>query len=75
MPRKSKGLSENPVTQRLPADLLKRADALVPALAKDPATTVLAGMVTRSVVLRLAIAGGLHVLEDRHGGRSSRTRS
>jgi hypothetical protein len=66
MPRKSKGLSENPVTLRLPADLLRRADALVPALGRDGRTAVLAGMITRSVVLRLALAEGLQILEARH---------
>lgn len=75
MPRRSKGLSENPVTLRLPADLLRRADALVPVLAKDDATSVLAGMITRSVVLRLAVAEGLQVLEKRHGSPRGRRAS
>ena len=55
--------THTPVTAlRIPPALLARADELVPVLA---ATGEHVG-VTRSVVLRLALAEGLRVLQRRH---------
>ncbi len=63
-------LSDNPVMLRLPPAQLRRADALVRRVAKDPAVTVV-GRVSRSLVLRLALQEGLATLEQRYGaGRS-----
>lgn len=49
---------------RLPTSAIARADALAAALADDPQLSAM-GPVTRSGVLRLAIALGLDVLEGR----------
>jgi hypothetical protein len=49
-------------SMRIPADLLKRADRLVPLLAAVP-TVAAMGQVTRAKVLGLALAHGLAVLE------------
>lgn len=46
-------------------DDLRRAEALVPKLAKHPLIAAV-GNVTRSTVLRLAITRGLDVLEKEH---------
>jgi len=57
--------NEKQLSVRLPFDTVDRCDALVPVLAELPA---LAGFrVERASVLRLAIARGLHVLEQEHG--------
>lgn len=50
---------------RVSADTAARADALIGPLAST-AAGVAAGRVTRSMVLRLALAEGLAVLEQRH---------
>lgn len=55
---------------RLEAEALKRADALVTALRRVPELTAL-GTLTRSKVLRLAIARGLAVLERESKRRKS----
>lgn len=56
------------LTFRPPADLVARADALVPVLEADPETRV-HGRVSRSTVLRLALLRGLASLEVEHGQR------
>ena len=43
---------------RLPAELLDQADALLPRIAADPEVTAV-GRITRSSVLRMAMAHGL----------------
>jgi hypothetical protein len=50
---------------RLPADILRRADALIPALSRTPTFAAL-GRVTRSTVLKLALMHGLDALEQEH---------
>ena len=56
--------NEKQLSVRLPTETVDRCDALVPVLAELPA---LAGFrVERASVLRLAIARGLHVLEQEH---------
>lgn len=56
-------ISEGQITIRLPQDLLDRADALIDRLSKLPEYRAL--RITRSVVLRLALDGGLGALEAR----------
>lgn len=56
------------IALRLPAELLERAEALVEDVAADPELGSL-GRVTRSTVLRLAVARGLAALERRYGSR------
>jgi hypothetical protein len=51
---------------RLPGETVKRIDSLRPRLANDPTISAL-GPVTRSTVLKLAIARGLEVLEREYG--------
>lgn len=50
------------ITIRVNKDALKRADALARKVAKDSGVAAL-GRVTRSTVLKLAIARGLEALE------------
>jgi hypothetical protein len=54
---------------RVPADLIDRADALIPHLATE---AVAQGFtrVSRSVVVKRALAEGLAVLERKYAGRS-----
>lgn len=52
-------------TFRLPKELAERADRLVPALKETELG--MAMRVTRSAVLRLAMAKGLAALEQEHG--------
>jgi hypothetical protein len=54
---------------RIEVQMLKRADLLVPHLAKDPLMRAI-GQVSRSSVLRVALAKGLIALEREHGGPS-----
>jgi hypothetical protein len=55
------------LTFRVPGDLVRRADALLPALERDAETATVAGRVSRSTVLRIALAEGLRALERKHG--------
>jgi hypothetical protein len=66
-PMKAQRLGESPVTLRLPADIVGRIDALVPAVARDSDTATLLGGVSRSAVLRLVVVEGVRVLEGRYG--------
>jgi len=50
---------------RLPAEVMRRADGLIPLLGKDPQVTAI-GAATRAVVLRLAIVSGLDALEQKY---------
>jgi len=50
---------------RLPADVIRRVDALRGKLAKDATLSAL-GAVTRSTVLKLAVTRGLDVLEKEY---------
>jgi len=52
------------VTLRLPSDLVDRVDALLPALNRHPELLAF-GRVSRSAVVRLALADGLRRLEAR----------
>jgi hypothetical protein len=56
---------EKPTQLRLPRDLLRRAEALVPVLAEDPELRAL-GRMTKTAVLRLALVHGLEALEQRY---------
>jgi len=56
---------------RIPAEALRRADALAPALQRAPELAAFR-FGTRASVLRLALVEGLAVLEARHGGRAKR---
>jgi predicted DNA-binding protein len=51
-----------PVSVRIPPELSKRLEKLVPKLAKEPAFTTL-GIVTKSSVVKLALLRGVEVLE------------
>jgi hypothetical protein len=57
---------EVPTSVRLPADLVRRLDALIPRLERVPALAAL-GPLTRSKVLRLALVRGVETLEVEHG--------
>jgi len=59
---------------RLSADLVERADATIDRLAQDPSMYALAGSVTRSTVIRLALARGLDVLDQELPGKPRRRR-
>lgn len=64
-------MNEVSTSLRLPEDFVKRADALIKRLGAVPEFAAL-GDVSRSKVLRLAIAKGLAALEAEHptkGGR------
>jgi hypothetical protein len=63
---KASPLSESPVTLRLPAELLKRIDALVPQVAADSDVATMLGGVSRSAVIRYALLEGVKALERRH---------
>lgn len=52
-----------PIALRLPPELLKRADVLAKRMAKDPMYQL--HRVSRSFVLRLAVAEGLEALSKR----------
>ncbi len=52
------------IALRVSADIVDRADALVARIGKNPKMAV--GRVTRTSVLKLAIARGLDVLEREH---------
>ncbi len=54
---------------RIEVQMLKRAELLVPHLAKDPLMRAI-GQVSRSSVLRVALSKGLAALENEHGGPS-----
>jgi hypothetical protein len=62
--RAAKVGAEVVVALRLPGDLVKAADALIPKLRKTELR--LAGRISRSTVLRLAITRGLEVLNRDH---------
>ncbi len=50
------------LSARIPAELVKRADRLVKAVSKDPQISNV-GRVTRTTVIKLALARGLEALE------------
>jgi len=54
-----------PVNIRLPADVIKRADALVPRIT-DEAVAQGFTRVSRSVVVKRALLEGLRVLEEKY---------
>ncbi len=59
--------SDAAIGLRLPSAMVKRADALKSKIShKDPTTAALGGKVSRSTVLKLALAEGLAVLEKRY---------
>jgi predicted DNA-binding protein len=51
------------ITARLPAELVQRLDALIPALAKNYTLRLSAGRASRSTALRMALEKGLPYLE------------
>lgn len=57
---------EVPTSVRLPRDIVKRLDALVPRLQRVPAIAAL-GTLTRSKALRLALVRGVETLEAEYG--------
>jgi len=62
---------EEPMTERplesvrLPGDMMARAEALIPAMQKDPELTAF-GNVNKSSVVRLALHKGLTLLEEQY---------
>ncbi len=71
---KSNTMTDAHTTLRLSEKLLARADALVPILSDVPEIEAM-GQVSRSAVLRLALAKGIAQLEEEHPpGRSRRRR-
>ncbi len=61
--------SETLISIRLPKALLKRVDALVKTLARNPAFSAMT-RVTRSGILKAALVEGLPIVERRaHGDR------
>jgi len=73
------GLEEENMTERelqsarIPANLMARANALVPVLEGVPELAAF-GRVTKSAVIRLALFKGLQALEDEYG-KPSKTRA
>jgi hypothetical protein len=57
--------SDAALSLRLPVDMVKRADALIPALAKEAAEQGFT-RTTRAVVIKRALLEGLRVLEERY---------
>lgn len=55
-----------PVSVRVPPELARRMDKLVPKIAKDPTVATL-GIVTRSTMVKLALLKGVEVLEAEYG--------
>ena len=66
-------MAQIPLSLRIPASLVRRADALVRSLAKDPEVVAL-GTPSRSHVIRLAITHGLTLLESKYGKKGGRKR-
>jgi uncharacterized protein (TIGR02266 family) len=60
---------EDVVSVRLPRELLRRADKLIPRLKADDALNPFGLRASRSAVLRMALVRGLAVLEERYGMR------
>lgn len=58
---------------RLGDEILGRADALIPALQRDPVVQAAAPQVTRATVLRLAVLKGLALLEQESEQQQIRT--
>ena len=58
--------TETPVVLRLPPELVKRIDALMPAVVTDTATATMLGRLSRSALFRLVLLEGLKVLERRY---------
>lgn len=54
-----------PVSVRVPPDLAKRLDRLVPKLSKDRAFATL-GIINKSAVVKLALLRGVEVLEQEY---------
>ncbi len=65
------GASDAALSIRVPAQLLQRADALIPAVAAEG---IKRGQThaSRSMVIKAAIEEGLKVLEVRHGKKPPR---
>lgn len=58
---------EDVVTVRLPRELLRRADKLIPRLKADDAFNPFGLRVSRSAILRAALVRGLAALEEQYG--------
>ena len=65
---------EHITTIRLPEDLLKKADALIPILSSDEQLRI-AGRISRSKVLRLAIHSGMQNLVKTYGLKGKRRKN
>lgn len=63
-----KGTADKKLSLRVTADVLKRADALLVRIAKNPNVVPL-GQVTQSTVLKLALLRGLEALEAEYAGK------
>ncbi len=59
--------AEAPVVLRLPPELVKRIDALLPSVTADTVTATMLGRLSRSALYRLVLLEGLRVLERRYG--------
>lgn len=59
-----------PMALRIAQEILDRADALIPKLAKSPELMAGGSEVSRTTVLRLALLRGLDVLEREFAGAS-----
>lgn len=59
MPESRRG---TPISVRVPPDLAKRLDRLVPRVSKDKSFSTL-GIITRSSIIKLALLRGVEALE------------
>lgn len=57
---------------RIPEDLLQQADDLIPAIQGDHHLHAVAGRISRSSVLRLAIVEGIGVLRKRYSDKKNK---
>lgn len=65
-------MTERPLESvRLPADLMARAEALIPLIKKDPELSAF-GQVNKSSVVRLALHRGLADLERQYGKKKKK---
>jgi len=58
--------TETPVVLRLPPELVRRIDALMPSVMSDTTTATLLGRLSRSALYRLVLLEGLKVVERRY---------
>ena len=58
--------SRTPLSVRIPDDLARRLDRLVPKIGKDPNLSAI-GRISRSAVVKLALSRGVAALEAEFG--------